>query len=129
MRKQIAATLLITMMGLGGVQAQTLDGMMASLPMGKISDLAGVDPAAFLGRVQGLIHNGNTRDIAALGKQAAKVALQVEELQISFMQTSICNSNTIPAQYAREVQLGCELLKAQSTLNQLKQQMLAKVAP
>ena len=129
MRKHIAVALLISLMGLGGAQSQTLDGVMASLPIGKVSDLAGVDPAAFLGRVQDLISSGNSKDIATLGKQAAKVALQVEELQISFLQTSICYSNTIPTQYAREVQLGCELLKAQSKLNQLKQQMLAKVAP
>lgn len=40
MRNCIAATLLFSLIGLGGVQARNIDGVMGNLPLDRISDLA-----------------------------------------------------------------------------------------
>lgn len=109
--------------------AQNFDSVMSSSPLMAIANLARVDPAKFLGEVQGMVNVNNSRDLAALGMQAAKIALHIEELQISFLQNSICKSTVIPTQYSKEVQIGCELLGAQADLNRIKQKALTIVVP
>ncbi len=97
-----------------------------SIPfLGAFSDIT---PANFLPEVQNLVRENNARDLVSLGKQAAGIALHIEELQIRFLQSQICNSNLIPAQYGKEVQLGCDLLGAQAELNNIKQKALNLVS-
>ena len=113
--------------------AQSFDSIMSAIPLVNMTQLSGIDPSTFLGEVQSLVKGSNARDLASLGKQAAKVALRVEELQISVMQSTLCTSGTvtsnIPAQYTKDVKLGCDLLSAQSELNKLKQKMLTHLIP
>lgn len=98
-----------------------------------LSELAAITPANFLAEVQNLVRTSNARDLVALGKQAAGVALHIEELQISFLQKALCNAGPvaaqIPAQYSQEVQLGCSLIGAQAELNRIKQKALALIGP
>lgn len=97
-----------------------------SIPfLGAFSDIT---PANFLPEVQNLVRENNARDLVSLGKQAAGVVLHIEELQIRFLQIQICNSNLIPAQYGKEVQIGCDLLGAQAQLNKIKQKALDLVS-
>lgn len=93
-----------------------------------LSELAAITPANFLPEVQNLVRLNNARDLASLGKKAAEIALHIEELQIKFLQSQICNSSRIPAQFGKEVQIGCDLLGAQAELNRIKQKALALVS-
>ncbi|MFC6282193.1 MULTISPECIES: hypothetical protein [Polaromonas] len=93
-----------------------------------LSALSDVTPANFLPEVQNLVRVNNARDLVQLGKQAAGIALHIEELQIRFLQSQMCNSNLIPSQYSKEVQIGCDLLGAQGELNKIKQKALDLVA-
>lgn len=96
-----------------------------SIPI--LSQLGGITPANFLPEIQNMVSLSNARDLASLGKQAAGVALRIEDLQIKFLKSQICDSNRIPVQYAKEVQIGCDLLGAQAELNKIKQSALALV--
>jgi hypothetical protein len=93
-----------------------------------LGDVAGITPANFLSEVQTMVNTNNARDLLRLGKQAASLVLRIEELQITFLQSSICKSNVIPAHYSKEVQIGCDLLGAQGELNRVKQKALALVS-
>lgn len=93
-----------------------------------LSAFADVTPANFLPEVQNLVRLNNARDLARLGKQAAGIALHIEELQIRFLQSQMCNSSLIPSQYSKEVQIGCALLGAQGEMNKFKQKALDLVA-
>lgn len=99
------------------------------ITMPVLNEYAGITPANFLSEVQSLVQRNNARDMVSLGKRAAELSLQIEDLQIKFLQSRICNSSLIPAQYGKEVQIGCDLLGAQAELNRIKQKALSLIGP
>lgn len=114
--------------------AQGFDNILPTFGLsGAMGDLANLTPANFLPAVQNFTRVSNARDLAALGKQAANVALHIEELQIKLMQKAVCMpgpvADRIPAQYSKEVELGCEMLNAQAELTQIKRKALNLIAP
>jgi hypothetical protein len=114
--------------------AQNFDSVLPLTAMTSVlGDLANVTPATFLPAVRNLTNVNNARDLAALGKQAANVALHIEELQIRLLQKAMCTAGpftaNILAQYGKEVELGCSLLGAQAELNHIKQKALSLIAP
>ena len=125
----IAAPVVVAgVVGLGGVIASSAHAQSdfhIQIPV--LSDLAATAPSNFLGQVKNFVRVDGTRDVATMTKQAAHLALSIEEVQINFLMT-FCKSAAIPARYQREVQLGCELLQAKAQLNGLRQKAVAVAA-
>jgi hypothetical protein len=91
-----------------------------------LGNLVATTQANFLPQVRQMIEVSRTGDLAAMTKQGARIALQIEEMQINFLMTQCRKAST--GRYAQEIALGCELLNAQSQLNVIKQRALGMIS-
>lgn len=119
-----------------GSYAQNVDGVTSSVNdyVRKLKQIApdvrlptNINAGNFLGEVQRIAAASNARDLTALGVQAAKIGLQIEEIKINFLNSQMCMGTPaipIPSQYSQHVAAGCQLLQAHHRLNQLQQKAL-----
>ena len=108
--------------------AQEFGDPLSTGPLSALVRSSHVDPTNFLAEVHQLLNVDKTIDAAGLGKHAAIAALELEDMQIKFFQTLVCQSSVIPPQYTNEVQVGCSLLAAQADLLKIKRHALDLIA-
>ena len=134
LRRRLLAVLLTALAGtlyLPKGHAQTPDlnqlGATASDTISRLSQLSPgatlnlpTSATAFLQQVQGMYTSASTRDLAALGLQAARLGLQIEEIKINFLNSQMCNGTPaipVPPQYSEHLAAGCKLLGLHRQVN------------
>lgn len=88
-----------------------------------------ITPANFLDESKKIVRSGSGRDLASMGLEAARLALQIEDIKIGYLQRKLCTGGGVAqlSGHATEVEAGCKLLDLQLQLNHLKLQGLALV--
>lgn len=88
-----------------------------------------ITPANFLDESKKIVRSSSGRDLASMGLEAARLALQIEDIKIGYLQRKLCTGGGVAqlSGHATEVEAGCKLLDLQLQLNTLKLQGLALV--
>lgn len=88
-----------------------------------------ITPANFLDESKKIVRSSSGRDLASMGLEAARLALQIEDIKIGYLQRKLCTGGGVAqlSGHATEVEAGCKLLDLQLQLNHLKLEGLALV--